>query len=346
MPFKSITLLFCFVQGYGIAQMSDFEHINFTKANNIAQLHQGQKLDNLPLLAYQLTYKLPTEVEKFRAIYFWVCQNIKGDNAQQNKVARAQETYKGNESGYLEWNTNYKSIAFKTLRKSNKTMCTGYAYLIRELCHLSNIECKIVNGYGRTVEANIGSLDVVNHSWNAVKLNNKWYLCDASWSSGYIDAYGTFISTYNDGYFLTEPAFFSKTHFPKDTTWLLTKTMSAEDFIQAPLLYGEAYKYDIQPKSPKKMNLIINKGDTIAFSFVSPNHFSGTISMVRFIGEKEKEYPINDLKYSNGSISFTYTFNHKGSFDTHIKVNTDLIASYTIKVRRKKAQQIHETEGL
>ena len=68
-------LLFLFFYSFifiGSAQKSDFKHINFNKADSIANLYKNEKLTNLPLLAYKLTYRLDTDVEKFRAIYIWV----------------------------------------------------------------------------------------------------------------------------------------------------------------------------------------------------------------------------------------------------------------------------------
>jgi len=185
------------------AQIADFKNINFTKADNIAKLNQGEDLENLPLLCYKLTSKLPTKVEKFRAIYTWVCLNITGDSNQNNAVSRMRKKLKNDRLALVKWNSIYKKKAFKKLLKHHKTMCTGYAYLIKELAYLADIECKIIDGYGRTINTNIDSLESVNHSWNAVKLNNKWYLCDATWSSGYLDGNSKFIADYNDGYFLS-----------------------------------------------------------------------------------------------------------------------------------------------
>ena len=62
-----------------IAQVSDFKDIDFTIADNTAMLHEGKSLENLPVLAHHLTSHLKTDVEKFRAIYTWVCKNIQGD---------------------------------------------------------------------------------------------------------------------------------------------------------------------------------------------------------------------------------------------------------------------------
>ncbi len=63
---------------------------------------------------------------------------------------------------------------------------------------------------------------IPNHAWNAVKLNNKWYLCDATWSSGYIDM-ATYIFEYDyvNTYFLQDPIEFNTHHIPLDDSWKL-----------------------------------------------------------------------------------------------------------------------------
>ena len=68
-------------------------------------------------------------------------------------------------------------------------------------------------------------MNIPNHSWNAVKLNNKWYLCDATWSAGYTDM-STFLFEYefDNSFFLMEPKRFSKTHQPVDEKWTLLTT--------------------------------------------------------------------------------------------------------------------------
>ncbi len=315
------------------AQVSDFASVDFTKANNIAKIHEGAKLDNLPLLAYQLTSKLSTDVEKFRAIYTWVSKNIKGDNAQHNMVSKNRKKFKNDSIAFSKWNKQYLKVVFKKLRKYKKTMCTGYAYLIQELCYLANIECVIVDGYGRSVDANTNSLDMVNHSWNAVKLNNKWYLCDATWSSGYTDEYNCFITDYNDGYFLTDPVLFGKSHYPAKKKWLLTDKIITSSFTKAPLIYGETYKHNIDPIAPKNRDVTLRKGEEITFSLkATDSDLNKTVSLVHYIGFKEKKFDISNITNNNGIISFNHKFKHKGNYDAHLKINDDIVATYTVKV--------------
>ena len=165
---KLLTLIVFFIFIRSNAQIADFKNIDFTKADNIAKLNKGENLQNLSLLCYKLTSKLPTKVEKFRAIYTWVCLNISGDLKQSNTVSHKRKKLKKDSVALINWNIKYKKKTFKKLLKHKKTMCTGYAYLIKELAFLADIECEIVDGYGRTVNSNIDTLEIANHSWNAV----------------------------------------------------------------------------------------------------------------------------------------------------------------------------------
>ena len=86
-------IAFIFVcQSY--AQQSDFNHIDFRKADNIALALKNEKLDNLSDLSHNLTHDLKTDVEKFRAIYIWVCTNIENDYSQYLKNERKRNRYK------------------------------------------------------------------------------------------------------------------------------------------------------------------------------------------------------------------------------------------------------------
>jgi transglutaminase/protease-like cytokinesis protein 3 len=321
-----------------IAQISDFSNIDFDAADNIAKLYKGSDLNNLPLLAHNLTVDLPTDVEKFRAIYTWVCNNIDGDPKQDNEVIAKRKEFKNDNVAYLKWQNEFKKIAFKKLFKQQKTMCTGYAYLIKELSFLADIECEIIDGYGRTTASNVDDLDLTNHSWNAVKLNDKWYLADATWSSGYFDDYNVFINDYNDGYFLTDPILFAQSHYPINKKWLLNNTLINSEFVASPIVYGETYKHKIIPISPQKLNLTAKRFSEVEFSFKALKDIDlGKISMVQIMGVKEKPFKIYDIKEDNGLVSFKYKFKYKKHYDVHIKIDDDYVATYTIKVSDKYA---------
>ena len=211
----SLLLLFTFIWS-AQSQQIDFKHIDFTAAENSARSLKGKALYNLPVLVHNLTYNLETDVERFRAIYFWVCHNISNDYGLMIKNDYKRERYKNDALKLEAWNRNFKKEVFTKLLKNKKTLCSGYSYLIKTLANLAGLECEIINGYGK-LSTSFKNLKMPNHSWNTIKLNDKWYYCDATWSSGYIDSKQLFKFHYNNAFFLMTPEEFAESHRPLDS---------------------------------------------------------------------------------------------------------------------------------
>lgn len=220
---RNVFLLLFFTFTLGLhAQQSDFIHINFKKADSIATRYKGEDLYNLPVLALRLTAQLDTDVERFRALYYWVTHNIRGDYNLTSTNTHKRRKFKDDSVALHHWNNSYKKVVFTRLREKKETLCTGYAYLIKELANLAGLECEIIHGYGKMNAIKFNTKKIPNHSWNAIRLNGKWYLCDATWSSGVID-----MSTYmfefkfEESFFLMNPIEFAKSHRPIDKKWTL-----------------------------------------------------------------------------------------------------------------------------
>lgn len=204
------------------AQRADFSEISFQKADHIASLYKGEDLSNLPALTYKLTSQLETDVERFRAIYYWVTHNIAGEYGLMTENDRKRRKLQHDPEALEIWHKQFKKEVFSKLLRDKETLCTGYAYVIKLLANLAGIECEIINGYGVYKGVKSNDLGIPNHSWNAVQLNGKWYLCDATWASGFTDT-STYLFEfdYDDSFFLMEPAQFSKSHQPLDKKWTL-----------------------------------------------------------------------------------------------------------------------------
>ena len=212
-------LFFCMLSLH--AQRADFKEIDFAKAENIAIRHQGEELTHLPALAFDLTSQLHSDVERFRAIYYWVTHNISGNHGLLSQNERYRKKLKNDPEALQQWNRKFTKEVFATLLEDKETVCTGYAYLIKVLSNLAGIECEIIHGYG-TTDGHKSDPKMPNHSWNAVQLNGKWYLCDATWAAGYTDMSSfLFEFDYDNIYFLQEPSEFAKSHQPLDEKWAL-----------------------------------------------------------------------------------------------------------------------------
>ncbi len=328
-----------------VAQKSDFDHINFQKADSIAKSYCKITLRNMPLLVHQLTHDLDTQVEKFRSIHTWVCLNIESDHYLSEATLRKRQQLQNNKDALNKWHIKMQAKVFKRLVRQKKTICTGYAYVLKTLANLADIECEILDGYARTPSANIDLVGYPNHSWNVVKLNGKWYLADTTQASGYYNLEeNTFVKDYNEGYFLAQPELFVKNHYPLEEKWLLLDDpLTIEAFVKAPIIYGETYKYGIIPQEPELLVAKVPVGDTLEFLYeVEDETLIKDINLVVTSGFGYRKLQPQTTSYDNGQLRLTYQFNRKGHFDVHTKIGEDIVASYTVKVLKTSKTKAEE----
>jgi transglutaminase/protease-like cytokinesis protein 3 len=202
-----VLLLFLCTQLYGQPK-------EFRKADSVAALYPNHSLTDIQLLSKKLTSSLNTDREKFRAIYKWVCSNIEYDLDLYELVNHKRA--KLSKKDFTEWNLNQSPVITKLLIDKHRAVCTGYAWLVRQLCYYAGITCEVIDG---SKEKNAKA---PTHSWNAVLLSGKWYLADPTWSSGYfISGSRIFFPHFEEDYFLVDPKVFAKNHYPLKKVWTL-----------------------------------------------------------------------------------------------------------------------------
>lgn len=320
-----------------VAQKSDFAHINFQKADRIALECKNEGLDNLPQLAHLLTSQLDTDVERFRAIYKWVCNNIANDYKLYQRNMRKRQRFKNDSLKLAEWNNRFRKLSFKTLLEDQKTICTGYAYLVKELSKLANINCEVVNGYAKTSTIHLKNLDMPNHSWNAVELDGKWYLCDPTWASGTPNpASLQFEFNYNDGFFLAEPKLFAINHYPEDPKWLLLDANQPrfQDFLDAPIIYGKTYTNLSVYNAPSKMHYELKKNETLKFNCqLLKTIATEDVKLLIDNGMDSKMIQPKTITITDTILTLEHTFDRTGFYDVHLYFGLDLITTHTVRVK-------------
>lgn len=333
MKYIFVTLfLFSFLSIY--SQSLDVDERDFSKADSIAKVFKGFPLKTLPKLSYRLTHQFDNDIDKFRAIFTWVSTNISASNPLIEKVIRKRKKYRSDSLAHSNWNTSFNRKFFNESLLKKSTVCTGYAYLVHEMALMAGIESTIVNGYLKSSTDPFPEVDLPNHSWNAVKLNNKWYLCDATLASGYFFVNeDKFIFEYQDNYFLAPPEIFEKSHFPLDKKWTLLKDSTTfEEFVDGPIIYNNAFSNKITPIYPKSIALEAKKGAPIEFQFKllktkSPK--APTISMVT------NDQSLNaKIIQEDDLLKISYAFKHKGIYDVHFNIGEDTFTTYSVRVSR------------
>ena len=326
-----IVTLFGATSLYG--QLSDFSCIDFKKADSIAQLYPLHPLEDLKILSDKLTKPLSTDVEKLRSIFKWVCTNIESDYELFVENKNMRRKLSGEK--LRRWEKKFSERVFNIMTAQHRTICTGYAYLVKELAFHAGLNCIIVDGYSRHALSNIGGSGVVNHSWNAVELDGEWYLCDPTWSSGVIDSrQRTFVKRFDDAYFLPEPIMFGRSHYPLDTKWMLQeKKPGLQTFLNAPLIYIGSFRYGIAPLTPASFEIQVPRGSIVPFQFTTAGG-KEISKMALYVENVRTNEPF--AKELNGSVatcSTNHKFPHKGKYAVHIVVDGSHVLTYSVRVQ-------------
>jgi hypothetical protein len=302
---------------------------SFIRSDSVAAAYKGASLQNLPVLAHKLTHSLPTDVEKFRAIFKWVAENITNDYQLFTRNQKMRAKLK-DPAERKAWNDKMQPQVFQRLRERKSTICTGYAYLIKELCAFAGITAEIVDGYGRTINANIGGDGIVNHSWNVVRLNNRWYLCDATWASGVIDAtHHQFIPKYEDVYFLSPPDYFIRNHLPLDSKWMLTDMrVDLRTFLNRPIIYPAAYKHKILPIAPDTFTITLHD-QTLSITLESE---TSAPPALRLIVNTHLPVSVALTPDANGHLTAQHRLPGKGRYTVHGLIDQDVVFTYSVTV--------------
>lgn len=171
-------------------------------------------------LARELTRGLKQDRDKAMALYRWLGENITYD---------VEAFFSG----------DYGDCSAEHVLKTRKGVCSGYANLFAAMADEVGLESKVVSGYSKGYSFD-RSMTAVNHAWNAVNIDGRWQLLDATWGSGFIDENKKFVRRYDEFWFLTPPDRFLYSHLPEDEEWqLVGQPLSKEEF---------AARVDVQPR--------------------------------------------------------------------------------------------------
>jgi transglutaminase-like putative cysteine protease len=105
--------------------------------------------------------KKASEYDKVKAVYDYICSNVKYDHVHENN------------SHYYKDSTAYAALVEKY------ASCQGYAVAVFRLLKELGVECRIVTGTGTN---NQGEDEY--HAWNEVLVDGEYYNIDATWDAG------------------------------------------------------------------------------------------------------------------------------------------------------------------
>ncbi|MDI9876638.1 transglutaminase domain-containing protein [Flectobacillus rivi] len=185
-------------------------------------------------LSLQLTQSAPNDSLKVAAIFEWITGSIQYD----------LETFQQRLPTLDLGNSQSSAVVLNT----RKAICGGYSNLFYDLCKYAGIKTQVIEGLGKIRNSSNPSdstFRIESHAWNAVKLNEKWYLLDLTWSSGAM-INNTYQQRRSWEFYMISPAVFLLTHYPSDPVWQLQKRIiSYEEFVKgSPFLKTKRFDYE------------------------------------------------------------------------------------------------------
>jgi hypothetical protein len=232
----------------------------------------------LPQVVAALMTKGGDNFQKTKILHDWICDNV----AYDTNAASSGKTD----------NQDYASVL-----KKQMAVCAGYSNLMKEMCDLAGIESIVINGclkdtaYGYDPSKGV----TTNHTWNAVHLDNKWYLVDCTLDAGYLDG-KTFVKNYSTAYLFTDSRSFLYSHMPEKTEQqFYAPSLDNNTFAEEAYIPGKFFEYGLRLEKSKPLytntasngvfnfNIIETKGNVILTNHITPGTPDNAWVMTRSI---------------------------------------------------------------
>lgn len=141
-----------------------------------------------------------------------------------------------------------------TVFREHRGVCAGYANLLAALGREAGFEIAYVSGRTRAED---GDLSGGFHAWNAVRIEDSWYLVDPTWNAGSVDSDG-FTFRYRTAYLFTPPEVFSVDHLPRKEGWQLQDPISQGEFVRQPYLNPDFYRRGLELITPRRSQVTVD----------------------------------------------------------------------------------------
>ena len=289
-------------------------------------------------LALKLTENYQTELEKTRAIFSWITQNIVYNTGIYSAVKSFAPKYSFDPLDTMTvWKSGDEMAAIRVLHR-RVTVCEGYARLFKVLCDHAGLKAELVVGYARSGTGKQAFR--CNHTWNVVMIDSVWKLIDVTWASGFVNYRNEFVQQIDEDYFLPEPGEFIRDHYPEDLRWALVNPVPFyREFERAPFRYKCFDKYKFT-SVPQKGAIEAAEGDTVRIELnvkdvardkqISSNPFFDS-SVVELSPQSVFLHPI----YDNNKLIYTWQVTGTSVQWLHLFYNNDLVLRYHFRLKNK-----------
>ncbi|NBD16623.1 MAG: transglutaminase [Cyanobacteria bacterium] len=280
----------------------DDQHLRYIDQKAFHLKYEGSSIRELAKI---LSSKAKTETEKARIIYTWITNNIAYD------------------VGMSLNNIDLVDVNPATVLKERKTICSGYANLYQALAQEMGLDVVIIEGTATGSSYIVGDT-AINHAWNAVKIQDQWYLLDATWGAGTVTE-TQFRKKFNPYYFATPPEQFIFNHFPADSAWqLLANPYTRENFEDLPDVSPGFFQKNIDLVSHRKREIKMGNQSQIILSVPQKT------TVVTALKKNNQNIPdhYNLVQKEGKTVTIQSTFPELGKYKLDIFANSTQSQDY------------------
>lgn len=219
---------------YRIMEKDQSNILELRSLDSYAKNTPAEYENSIPDLAEYFAGHASNDMEKARLIFTWVATHIAYDAHGFN-------------TGY------YAGSSAEEVLNNRVSVCEGYSNLLVALGNAAGIKTIKIDGSAKGIGYRYGKKTAGNnHAWNAMMVNGKWRLLDATWAAGYGKAVnGKLVSVmqFDDYWFDTAPEEFIFTHLPATAKWqLLRIPVTRACFEEMPYASSDYFKLGFNGK--------------------------------------------------------------------------------------------------
>ena len=317
---KQLTIFFLFIS---IATFSQ----NFDTVD--AKILTYPRFNNVEDLANRIDKDFKSDAYKARAAFFWLAKNIRYNLKEYYNPRKRSYRFKySSEADRIQKIQAINDSFIAATFKNKLGVCEEYAQSFKKICDLLHIEAAVIKGNVRTDAREIGTVsNTTNHAWNAVKIDGKWQILDATWAAGY-EYNGKWVRKFNEYFYNIPIDKIFKTHYPKEAIWVLHfGRMSLEEFYNQPIYTNTFLALDSELISPKNGIINLKKSENIVLKFKDLDTTSQIIYAIT--GNKYAQKPIITvvdnmatltIKNPNRNADLTLYINNKDALHFKVKI--------------------------
>jgi hypothetical protein len=317
---KQLILLFLFISSVGFAQ--DFQRID-----NIVKSYP--KYTKPEQLAKKISKDFKDDASRVRAAFRWLTYNIRYDLEEYFEPRKVIEFRYSTEEERIEKLQAIKDNIVKEAFLTKMGVCEEYAQSFKKLADLMNIEAIVVKGYVRNSAYDIGRIpQSTNHAWNAVKIENKWILLDATWAAGYLYN-GKWVKGFNEYFYAIDLKKVNRTHYPDHKRWqIVLNSGSLEDFYNQPIYANGLLRNNVDVVSPTKGNISVNRTRKIVLKF--KNLSTSHRIFYNYRGQRYAKRP--DIAFE-GDVATVSLENPGSNTELYVFIDKNLALEYKVFVQ-------------